>query len=267
MEFREEAAMARVEREAGDRAQVMPRRTGRALAAGAVTVVFIFVGLFLAVPVGKDKRGSGQVVPANATVIRASREGTLEWTAPVGTAVETGALVASIGGGASRADLAATRARAQARLVDYLRFPRELRFAAAVPEAVASLRAEQVRARAGALRTSAAGEVLLAARRIGDAVRPGDLVAVVGHRDAPLQLQVSFPADAKPTPAPGDTVRFRWGDRTEQWATFGVTTVSYMAEDRQTPTDGAPPPANIQLIAMVDPDHAARLRPGLRGEV
>ncbi len=267
MEFRSEAAQARIEREVGDRAKVLPMRTGRALAGGALALVFVFVGLFLAVPVGKDKRGQGQVVPADATVIRANREGTLEWMVPVGSRLMSGDLVASIAGGSSGSNLAATRARAQASLVDYLRFPHEERFATAVPDAIRSLRAEQVREQAGALHSPSEGEVLLGALRAGDAVKPGDLVAVVGRRDAPLELRVDFPADAKPTPKRGDHIRFRWGDRAGQWATFEIVGVSYMAEAREAAAEGPPKPANIQAVAVVTEAHTDRLRPGLRGEV
>lgn len=241
--------------------------TGRALASGALAVVFVLVGLFFAVPVGQDRRGSGQVVPADATMIRADSEGTLAWTLPVGTPVPAGGLVASIEGGSSRATLAATRATARAALVDHLRFPQRERFAVGVPDAVRQLRAEQTRAQARALYAAASGEVLLSSARPGDAIKPGDLVAVVGHRDAPMELRASFPADAKAPPQRGDTIRFRWGERTEQWANFDIVGVSYMAADNEARTNKETKPSSIQLVGVVVDEHAERLRPGLRGEV
>ncbi|MEM7151801.1 MAG: hypothetical protein AAF799_03120 [Myxococcota bacterium] len=267
MEFRSEAAQARAEREEGDRARRLPMHTGRALASGALAVVFVLVGLFFAVPVGQDRRGSGQVVPADATMIRADSEGTLAWTLPVGTPVPAGGLVASIEGGSSRATLAATRATARAALVDHLRFPQRERFAVGVPDAVRQLRAEQTRAQARALYAAASGEVLLSSARPGDAIKPGDLVAVVGHRDAPMELRASFPADAKAPPQRGDTIRFRWGERTEQWANFDIVGVSYMAADNEARTNKETKPSSIQLVGVVVDEHAERLRPGLRGEV
>lgn len=267
MEFRSEAAQARAEREEGDRARRLPMQTGRALASGALAIVFVMVGLFFAVPVGQDRRGSGQVVPADATMIRADSEGTLAWTLPVGTQVSAGALVASIEGGSSRATLAATRATARAALVDHLRFPQRERFAVGIPDAVRQLRAEQSRAQARALHASSSGEVLLSSARPGDAMRPGDLVAVVGHRNAPMELRASFPANAKAPPQRGDTIRFRWGERTEQWANFDVVGVSYMAAGEENRAKQEAEPASIQLIGIVAPEHADRLRPGLRGQV
>lgn len=268
MEFRKEALAAKIHREVSQNARRLPSSGSRVVVIAGVVMAAVFTALFLMIPVGGETLGLGQLAPEHSSVVRATRAGTLRWVIPVGTEVNAGERVALVNDGSMAAELAASQIVAETALLDYLRFPGEPRFAQAVPGAVSRLRGDQSRVQSGHPRSSASGRVLLSSLRAGDEVRAGQLIAIVGEPDSPLQLHGSFPVKSRTLPGVGDRLRLRWGDSAEQWASFRVVRVSAMASESGGANPGAKPgTSDLHFVAAAVPEHEHRLIPGLHGVI